>query len=110
MVDFDKTSSTGAAKNALPYDLNHPAPFIYFDNVTAHGAMGGVVEITLEARRLRSEDGDKVTIDRVMVAQLRANVMAMRVLRAIIDQALLIAERGPETVSDPTITANARLN
>ena len=72
------------------------APFLYFENASAFGVLNGIVQITLEARRLfPSETGEKLVVDRVAVAHLRMNIQAALSLKAAIESALLLASPTP---------------
>jgi hypothetical protein len=55
-----------------------------------------VVGVTLEALR-RIPIGDKVGIDRVLVAHLRMSVEAAKWLRAALDNAIALSEPPPDT-------------
>ena len=73
------------------------APFIYFENVPAFAIMNGIGHVTLEAGRLLGSGPDgKVLTDRVLVAHLRGNLLAMKGLRAALDRIILMAEPRPE--------------
>jgi hypothetical protein len=73
------------------------APFIYFENAPFYGLLNGVGQVTLEVGRVFGSDPTgKVIMDRVLVAHLRANIPAIRSLRAALDGILLMAEPKPE--------------
>jgi len=71
------------------------APFIYFENATYYGLMNGIGRITLEAERLCAGSDGTITTDRVFIAHLRGNILAIRSLRAALDGILLLAEPTP---------------
>ncbi|WP_158811076.1 hypothetical protein [Beijerinckia sp. L45] len=92
-----------------PYAPGHTCPFVYFDAAGAVGHLNGMAEITLEARRLTMPtDVSNVVLDRVMVAQLRCNMPALRHLRNAIDSALLLAEPVAVPVTEPEVLPSAR--
>lgn len=66
------------------------APFLYFDIATNFGFNNGIVNVTLETVRYMSA-GQKVALDRVVVAHLRMSIPAVRSLKAAVDGALLLA-------------------
>jgi len=73
------------------------APFIYFENAPFFGMMNGVGKIALESFRqiALAEDG-QVQVDRVIVAHLVGNIVAIKNLRAALDGIILMAEPKPE--------------
>ena len=72
------------------------APFIYLDLASSSHYYDGVIGVTLEALR-RVPIGDKVGIDRVLVAHLRMSVEAAKNLRAALDNTIALSEPQPDT-------------
>jgi hypothetical protein len=73
------------------------APMLYFEEAPVFGAYNGVLRVTLTAGRLLPQrpsapDGPYgVSRDHVVVAHLRMTVPAARLLKAAIDDAILLA-------------------
>lgn len=67
------------------------APFVYFDNARVSGHHAGIIRITLEALRTLPAGGSQTALDSVVVAHLRMSVPAAQMLKAAIDNALLLA-------------------
>jgi hypothetical protein len=72
------------------------APFVYFENAPFFALMNGVGNITLDASRMIGVDSNgKVLSDKVIIAHLRGNLLALRSLRDALDAVLLMAEPSP---------------
>ena len=72
------------------------APFLYFESATAFGILNGVVQVTLEARRLMpTSPAGGVIIDRVIVGHLRTSMAGALALKSAIEGALLLASPSP---------------
>lgn len=67
------------------------APFLYFEDATAFGHYQGMIRITLESCRLIAKEGNQVSLERVIVANLRMTIASAQQLRIAIDKALLLA-------------------
>jgi hypothetical protein len=67
------------------------APFLYFEAASAFGVLSGVIRVTLEAQQILPGEGDKVSIDRVVVGHLRMSIPAALSLKTAIEGALLLA-------------------
>jgi hypothetical protein len=76
------------------------APFLYFDIATNFGFNNGIVNVTLETVRYMSA-GQKVTLDRVVVAHLRMSIPAASSLKAALDGALLLASPAAGSPASP---------
>ena len=50
MTDDSKTSPPLGTTSGVAYSESSSAPFIYFDGVSCHGTLHGVIEIELAAR------------------------------------------------------------
>lgn len=74
-----------------PIDTAH-APFLFFDEAPTFGHSGGIIGVTLTARRIvRGETDGTVVADDVVVAHLRCNLVAAQMLRDALNSALLLA-------------------
>jgi hypothetical protein len=71
------------------------SPIIYFDEITSFGAYNGIAHMTLEGLRFMDIDG-KLRTDRVAVAHLRMNYVALKALKDIAEKLELMAEPVPE--------------
>ena len=74
-----------------PYAPPHETPFVFFDHVSSYGILDGVAQLTLEARRMRCDDGSTVIYERIMVAHLRCALPALGLLRTSIDGVIKLA-------------------
>lgn len=74
------------------------APFLYFEDAPFFAFVNGVGKITIEAAKLgaASEGTQGVQNNRVLVAHLVGNIIALKSLRAAIDGIILMAEPKPE--------------
>jgi hypothetical protein len=95
----ETTDKKSQALDLPPVKTNDQAsngsPIIYFDEVTSFGAYNGIAHITLEALRFMDIDG-KLRTDRVAVAHLRMNYVALRALKDIAERLELMAKPVPE--------------
>jgi hypothetical protein len=76
MTDNSETSPPLATKSGVAYSELTTAPFIYFDGVSCHGAMHGVIEIELVARTMAPTADGGVHMGIVPVGRLRCSVAA----------------------------------
>jgi hypothetical protein len=87
------------ASTPPPVETNDKAsngsPIIYFDEITSFGAYNGIAHITLEGLRFMDIDG-KLRTDRVVVAHLRMNYVALKALKDIAAKLELMAEPIPK--------------
>ena len=67
------------------------APFVFFDEVGGFGRYNGIAHMTLEAMRFLAVNG-QLRSDRVVVAHLRMNLVALRALKNTIQKIELLAE------------------
>jgi hypothetical protein len=85
-----KTPRLGLKEGANYNDVS--APFIYFDAVVCHGAIGGVVELELAARTLAPTPDGTVYDEYVPVARLRCGVVAAEELRRALETVRRVAQ------------------
>lgn len=71
------------------------APYIFFDEIGSFGSYNGIAHMSLEALRFMGVDGQLRT-DRVVVAHLRMNLVALKGLKDTISKIELLAEPVPE--------------
>ena len=76
-------------------DASANAPFILFDEISGFGSYNGIAHMTLEALRFMNVNG-KLRTDRVAVAHLRMNLVALKVLKDTIAKIELLAQPVPE--------------
>ena len=67
------------------------APYIFFDEISSFGSYNGIGHMTLEAMRFMEVDG-KLRTDRVVVAHLRMNLVALKTLKDTIPKIELLAQ------------------
>lgn len=92
-----------------PYAPPHESPFVFFDHVSSYGVLDGVAQLTIEARRLRCDDGSTVIFERVMTAHLRCSLPALALLRASIDGVFKLAEGQAKAEAAATAAAEGRI-
>ena len=81
VADLIPTSDSGSAG----------APIIYFENVPTFGNIGPMIRLTLTAERIYpGATTGQLTVDRVVVAHLRASVQSAMELKLALDKALLM--------------------
>jgi len=107
MSDDSETPPPLATKSGVAYSELSTAPFIYFDGVSCHGAMHGVIEIELVARTMAPTADGGVHMGIVPVGRLRCSVAAGAALIDSIQKATKMAEQ-PE--QQPPAPASPTLN
>jgi hypothetical protein len=88
MDDDLETAPSLGTKSGAVYTESSTAPFVYFDGVSCHGAMHGVIEIELAARIMSPTTDGKVQTGFVPAARLRCSAAAAESLRLSIVEAL----------------------
>jgi hypothetical protein len=91
--DDSETSPPLATKSGVAYAETSSAPFVYFDGVSCHGAMHGVIEIELAARIMAPTADGGVDMKFTPTARLRCSVAAAAALRLSIDAATQMVEQ-----------------
>jgi hypothetical protein len=99
----ETSDSKPQASSPPPVKTNDQAsngsPIIYFDEISSFGAYNGIAHITLEGLRFMDIDG-KLRTDRVAVAHLRMNYVALKSLKDIAEKLELMAEPVPEGLNN----------
>jgi hypothetical protein len=89
--DDSETAPPLATKSGVAYAETSSAPFIYFDGVSCHGAMHGIVEIELAARIMAPTADGGVDTKFTPTARLRCSPAAADALRQSIEIAQKMA-------------------
>ena len=93
MTDDSKTSPPLGTTSGVAYSESSSAPFIYFDGVSCHGTLHGVIEIELAARIMAPLMDGTVQTKFVPAGRLRCSPAAAAALRDSIDMATRMAEQ-----------------
>ena len=93
MTGDSKTSPPLGATSGVAYSESSSAPFIYFDGVSCHGTLHGVIEIELAARIMAPLMDGTVQTKFVPAGRLRCSPAAAAALRDSIDIATKMAEQ-----------------
>jgi hypothetical protein len=93
MSDDSETTPPLATKSGIAYAESSAAPFIYFDGVSCHGALHGVIEIELAARMMAPTPDGGVHSFFGPVARLRCSPVAAAALLDSIEKAVKMAEQ-----------------
>jgi hypothetical protein len=93
MSDKSDASPRLGTQSGIGYTEVGNAPIIYFDGVSCHGAMHGVIEIELAARVMAPILGGGVHMSFVPAARLRFSVRAAAALIESIQKAVKMAQK-----------------
>lgn len=95
MPDESEASAPLATKSGVAYTESNTAPIIYFDGVSCHGAMHGVIEIELAARIMAPTADGGVFASFTPTARLRCSptAAAAAALLDSIEKATKMAEQ-----------------
>ncbi len=93
MTDDSKTSPPLGTTSGVAYSESGSAPFIYFDGVSCHGTLHGVIEIELAAHIMAPLMDGTVQTKLVPAGRLRCSPAAAAALRDSIDIATKMAEQ-----------------
>jgi len=103
MADDSETSPPLETKGGIAYVESSAAPFIFFDGVSCHGVMHGVIEIELATRLLAPTADGGVDIKFTPTARLRCSPTAARALHQSLESALKMAA---EPQQQPPVAAS----
>ena len=93
MSDNSETPPALGTKSGVSYAESTTAPIIFFDGVSCHGTMHGIIEIELAARFMAPTQDGLVEIRFMPAARLRCSVAAAAVLLDSIQKATKMAEQ-----------------
>jgi hypothetical protein len=77
----------------VPYQSVATAPIVYFDQVPAHGTVGGAIEVELAIRALNPNDDEKVDVALITSGRLRCSPGAAKQLIDALTSALKMLEK-----------------
>jgi hypothetical protein len=90
--DLESSAPLGT-KSGIAYTESTGAPVIFFDGVSCHGAMHGIIEIELAARFMAPTQDGLVETRFMPAARLRCSVAAAAALLDSIQTATKMAEQ-----------------
>jgi hypothetical protein len=93
MSDESEITAPLGTKSGITYTESSTAPIIYFDGVSCHGALHGVIEIELAARIMAPTVDGGVHMSFVPAARLRCSPAAAASLLDSIQKAAKMAEQ-----------------
>jgi hypothetical protein len=105
---MSEITPTLGTSGGVPYAESGNAPYIYFDGVSCHGAIHGVIEIELAARMMAPTTNGGVYHSFGPVARLRCSPAAAAALLDSIQKATKMAEQTPQ--QHPPSAAASKLN
>jgi hypothetical protein len=79
--------------DSVPYQSVPTAPIVYFDQVPAHGTVGGAIEVDLAIRALNAIADGSVDIAMITSGRLRCSPGAAKQLIDALTSALKMFER-----------------
>jgi hypothetical protein len=85
----EKMNIRGTRK--VPYENVNTAPIVYFDQTSAHGALGGSIEVKLAVRALCPNQDATVDVKLITSGRLRCSPHGARHLIAALNAALEFA-------------------
>jgi hypothetical protein len=92
LSDDPENSAPPTLKSGLAYTESAAAPIIFFDGVSCHGTMHGIIEIELAARIMAPAQDGLVEIKFIPAGRLRCSVAAAAALLDSIQSATKMAE------------------